>query len=189
MINYLNFLRQIAPLSDEAWQFFSQKFKEKKVSKGEIILQEGAIQKQLLLVLEGVQMSYYYHQDKQHIMAFTYPPSPSGVPDSFLSQTPSKFCLEAMTDSRFYAFQYEDLHQIFEEYPEVERLFRKMTESVLIGMIDRIRELQAFSMEERFRAFAKRSPHLFQLIPHKYLASYLNISPTNFSKLYNRIKI
>jgi CRP-like cAMP-binding protein len=94
-----------------------------------------------------------------------------------------------MTDSRFYAFQYQDLQACFETWPEIERLFRKISETVLIGMIDRVRELQSFSMEERFRAFAKRSPHLFQLIPHKYLASYLNISPTNFSKLYNRIKI
>lgn len=42
MIDYLSFLRQVAPLSDEAWQIFSQKFKEKKVSKGEMTKGAGS---------------------------------------------------------------------------------------------------------------------------------------------------
>jgi len=161
----------------------------KDVKKGAILLQEGAIQKELYLIIEGVQMSYYYHNEKLHIMAFTYPPSPGGIPESFLEQAPSRFCLEAMTDSRFYAISFEEVQQLFEESLAIERLFRRMTELVFNGMIQRVVELQAYTMEERFRAFAQRSPHLFQLIPHKYLASYLNISVTNFSKLYNRVKI
>jgi len=45
------------------------------------------------------------------------------------------------------------------------------------------------SVEERFRQFAAQSPHLFQLVPHKLLASYLGMHPTNFSKLYNAVRI
>jgi len=134
-------------------------------------------------------MSYCYHNDKQHIIAFSYPPSPSGVPESFLLQSPSRFCLQAMTASQFYAITYNDIQFILENNKEWERLFSKMTAFVLAGTIQRCIELQAYSMDERFVTFAKRSPQLFQLIPHKYLASYLNISPTNFSKLFNRGKI
>src|SRR5690606_20504652 len=136
--------------------------------KGTILLQEGAIQKELLLVLDGVQMSYHYHHDKLYVMAFTYPPSPSGVPDSFLTQQPSRFCLEAMTDSRFYAVTYDDLQRLMQEYEPLERLMHQMTSAVLLGTIQRCIELQAYSMEERFRVFAQRSASLFQRIPHKY---------------------
>jgi alkylation response protein AidB-like acyl-CoA dehydrogenase len=64
-----------------------------------------------------------------------------------------------------------------------------MIEMVLIGTIRRQYELLSASAEERFRAFAARSSHLFQLVPHKLIASYLRIDATNFSKFYNEIRI
>jgi len=60
---------------------------------------------------------------------------------------------------------------------------------VLIGLVHRHYELLAFSIEERFRSFAQRSPHLINLVPHKDLASYLGINATNFSKLLARVKL
>jgi signal-transduction protein with cAMP-binding, CBS, and nucleotidyltransferase domain len=96
MVDYLQFLRQFSPLSDEAWAAFSKQFRAKTAMKGDILLQEGQIQKELLLVLEGVQMSYYYHNDKQHIMAFTYPPSLWG--SRFFSKSDSLQILPASYD-------------------------------------------------------------------------------------------
>jgi len=99
--------------------------------KGAIITQEGQVQRDLLFVEEGVQMSYFNRDGKIHVMAFTYPPSISGVPESFSFQQPSKFCLEALTDSQFLAISREDLDSLFDEEQEIERLCRKMTERIL----------------------------------------------------------
>ncbi|HYF03399.1 MAG TPA: Crp/Fnr family transcriptional regulator, partial [Patescibacteria group bacterium] len=142
----------------------------------------------LYFVREGVQMSYHTHGGGQQVMAFTYPPSLSGIPESFLQQRPALYNLEALTDSTFEAISFERLNGLYDESHELERLTRKLTEAVFIGVSQRLFELHAFTIEERFKAFARRSPHLFGLVPHKYIASYLNINPTNFSKLYNSIK-
>ena len=187
--SYLDFFRKFSKLSDEAFEAFLSKCKRKKAAKNEILLKEGEVQRDMLLVLQGVQMSYTYHNDKQHIIAFSYPPSPSGVPESFFERSASNFCLQALSQSEFLSISYDDLESLLEEYPEFDKLFRKMIEAVLSGTIKRCIELQAYSIEERYLAFVKRSPHLLQMVPHKYLASYLNISVTNFSRLYNKIKI
>ena len=50
-------------------------------------------------------------------------------------------------------------------------------------------ELQSFSAEQRFRSLMARSPHILHLVPHKYLASYLGLDPTNFSKFLGTIKL
>jgi hypothetical protein len=63
-----------------------------------------------------------------------------------------------------------------------------MTEAVLAGMINRHIELHSLSMEERYRTFCQRSAHLLHTVPHKYIASYLGIDPTNFSKLFNSVR-
>ena len=71
----------------------------------------------------------------------------------------------------------------------VEQLIQKGLVQALSGVLERLVEVQSFSSEERFLKLLKRSPHILQLIPHKYLANYLGIDPTNFSKLINKVRI
>ena len=188
-MNYLAFFQAFYPVGEQDWARFLEKCKPKTFAKGDFLLSAGQTQKELYLVEEGVQMSFFDNGDKMQVMAFTYAPSLSAVPESFLLQTPSNYYLQALTDSRMQALSYPCLQDLFEEVPIWERVFRKMTERILAGMIQRHLELQIHTIEERFRQFAQRSPHLFQLVPHKYIANYLGINPTNFSKLYNQIKI
>jgi hypothetical protein len=102
---------------------------------------------------------------------------------------PSRYYLKCLTDSKFDSIHFLELQELFEASQELERLFRKMTEAILAGVINRHIELQTSGIEERFRSFCQRSPHLLQLVPHKYIASYLNIDSTNFSKLFNTVKL
>jgi CRP-like cAMP-binding protein len=97
--------------------------------------------------------------------------------------------LTCLTDSEMEYISFSELQKLFDKSQGIERLFRKMSEIVLSGIINRHIELHALTMEERFKIFCQRSPHLLQLVPHKYIASYLGISPTNFSKLFNKVKI
>ena len=64
-----------------------------------------------------------------------------------------------------------------------------LTGFILKGVLERQIELQCFSAEEKFRSLLKRSPHVLQIIPHKYLASYLGIDATTFSKLMSSVRL
>lgn len=157
--------------------------------KGEIIIAPGEVQRQLYFVRSGVQMSFFESEDKTHIIAFTYPPNLCAIPESFQFRKPSKYFLRCLSSSEMYCISFDLLEALFEKSQKIERLFRKMSEAMLNGLIDRHVELHALSMEERFRTFCKRSPQLLQVVPHKYIASYLSIDPTNFSKLFNTIRV
>lgn len=157
--------------------------------KGEIIIAPGEVQRHLYFVKSGVQMSFFETDDKTHIIAFTYAPNLCAIPESFQFQRPSKYFLSCLSSSEMYCISFHSLEAFFEKSQKIERLFRKMSEAMLNGLIDRHVELHALSMEERFRTFCKRSPQLLQVVPHKYIASYLSIDPTNFSKLFNTIRV
>jgi CRP-like cAMP-binding protein len=143
----------------------------------------------MYFVLEGVQKSYYLNDDKQHIIAFTYPPSFSGIPESFLTQIPSKYFLESITPSKFLRISFDKHQQLMKEYREIETLFRRATEFLLMGLVERHYELMAYDIETRFKTFARRSPHLINMVSQKDIASYLRIDHTNLSKLLNTIEI
>ena len=184
-----NFIQRIQPLNDELTQLLLDAFEPVSFQRKEIITREGQVQRHLYFVLEGVQRSYYVKEGKEHVIAFTYPPSFSGIPESFMTQTPSLYFLEAITPSKMIRASRERIDQLMDEHREIERLFRIATEQWLAGFIHRHYELMAFSIEERFRAFVKRSPHLLGMVPHKHLASYLGIDPTNFSKLLATVNV
>lgn len=176
-------------LFTEAYSHLQPHLQTKTFAKGEIITREGQVQRDLYFVKSGYQMSYLNHNGKVHVMAFTYPPNLCTIPDSFLLQRPSQYVLQCISDSELESISHTALMQLFDTQPGLERLFRKFTEAVLVGLIQRHIDLHTLSIEERFRGFAARSPHLLNAVPHKYIASYLDIDPTNFSKLFNSIKI
>jgi CRP-like cAMP-binding protein len=149
----------------------------------------GETERYMYFVLKGIQKSYYLNEGKQHAIAFTYTPSFSGIPESFLTQTPSKYYLETLTESKFLRISFDKHQALMKEHREIETLFRKATELLLIGLAERHYELMALDIETRFKTFAKRSPHLINMISQKDIASYLRIDPTNLSKLLNTIKI
>ena len=165
------------------WQPFECKRKT-------IITAAGETERYLYFVLEGVQRGFYIGDDKQEAtILFTYAPSFSGLADSFLTQTPSKYFMETLTSSRFLRITYKQIDELMNQYPNIQRMVLYLTGFILKGILERQIELQCFSAEEKFKALLNRSPHLLQIIPHKYLASYLGIDATTFSKLLGTVRL
>ncbi|MFK7922389.1 MAG: Crp/Fnr family transcriptional regulator [Bacteroidia bacterium] len=169
-------------LSPEIWDEFVQPWEEISLGRRQFLTQPGEVERYLYVVLEGVQRGYCLQGDREITVAFTYTPSYSGIPESFLSQKPSTYFLETLTDSRFLRISRESLTNLCDKHHMVERWGRLIAEAVLIGLAARQHEIMAFSAGEKFEAFMTRSRHLLQLIPHKYIASYLAMQPETFSR-------
>lgn len=183
------YLSEFHKIDDSVLDEYISHWREYTAPKRTIMTAPGETERFIYYVREGIQKSYYLNEDKQHIIAFAYAPSFSGIPESFFTQTPSKYYLETITDSAFLRLSYEQHQQLMREYREIETLFRKATEFFLMGVIQRQHELMAFDIETRFTMFVRRSPHLLAMVSQKDLASYLRIDPTNFSKLINSVHI
>lgn len=187
-MEHIAYFRLFHNISSDDYDLLCENLKPKTFKRGDFITVPGKIQRELYFVKNGVQMSYFEDDNKTHIIAFTYPPNLCAIPESFSFQMPSKYFLTCLTDSEMEYITFDGLQKLFEQSQQIERLFRRMTEAVLAGMINRHIELHSMNIEERYKAFCQRSPHLLQLVPHKHIASYLGIDPTNFSKLFNTVR-
>jgi CRP-like cAMP-binding protein len=186
----LTFVSQIHPLTNEEADAFAKDWEPVTLKRKTIITTAGETERYLYFVLEGLQRAFYLaDDDKEATIVFTYPPSFSGVADSFLTQTPSDYFLETLTASRLLRINYEEIKNLMSRYSNIEKLIFKATAFALKGALHRQIELQCFSNEEKFKTLLKRSPHILNLVPHKYLASYLGIDATNFSKLLGTVRI
>jgi CRP-like cAMP-binding protein len=186
----LDFVKQLHPLTDEEANAFISGWKPLTVKRKTILTSAGERERYLYFVLEGVQRAFYLTSDnREATIVFTYPPSFSGVADSLLTNTPSEYFMETLTASRFLRITAEEMTRLMKTYPNIQQLVLNTTAMALKGVLYRQIELQCFTNEEKFKALLKRSPHILNLVPHKYIASYLGMDPTNFSKLLGSVRI
>lgn len=184
------FVLQLYPLKPEEADAFVADWQPLTVKRKTILTTAGETERYLYFVVEGIQRAFYLGQEnKEATIVFTYPPSFSGVADSFLTQTPSLYFLETITASRFLRISYEHVQQLMKQYPGIQQMIFNATAAALKGALHRQIELLCFSNEEKFKTLLQRSSHILNLVPHKYLASYLGMDATNFSKLLGSIKL
>lgn len=180
----------VHPLSDDAWKSFAEIWQPFEAARKEILTHAGERERFLYFVEEGVQRVYYADdQGREATLVFTYAPSFGGVLDALMQQSVSRYYYETLTPSRFLRAPAEKLFTVMRTHSDVESLVRKGVTGAMSGVLERLVEVQSFSAEDRFRSLLARSPHILQLVPHKYLANYLGMDATNFSKLINRVKI
>ncbi|MCU0322712.1 MAG: cyclic nucleotide-binding domain-containing protein [Chitinophagaceae bacterium] len=184
------FIFPIHLLSNDEWNDFASIWQIQEAKRKTILTAASETEKYLYFIVEGVQRAFYVGENNQEAtIVFTYPFSFSGVADSFLTQTPSLYHFETLTKSTYLKTSYQQIAQLMNKYHNFERVIRIATSYSLKGVLERQIELQCFSAEERFKALLHRSPHVLRLIPHKYLASYLGMDATNFSKLLGSVRI
>lgn len=185
-----DFVEAVVPLSEADWLAFAALWKPLAARRKTLLTAPGEPERYLYFVLEGVQRVYYQDErGREATLVFTYAPSFGGVLDAMLQQRPSGYCYETLTQSRLMRASYAELLQLKAGSTAISELIYRLLSSTIGGLLARMAELQCFSAEERFSALLSRSPHILQHVPHKYLASYLGIDATNFSKFINKVHI
>lgn len=190
LLSLRSFVEAQAALPEADLQAFLAIWKPFSAKRKEVLTMAGESERYLYFVSEGVQRVYYLDdENREATLVFTYAPSFGGILDSILLQTPSRYYFETLTASEFLRTSVIDFNACIEKYPSVGTFVRKGLSHVLAGLLERQVDLQCFSSEERFKKLLQRSPHILQLVPHKYLANYLGMDATNFSKHINKVKI
>lgn len=183
-------VEEFHPLAADVWDEFKAPWVPFSVKRKEIITAAGTPERYLYFVLEGVQRIYYLDdQNREATVVLTYAPSFGGVLDSFLLQKPSRYYYESLTPSRFLRAPYDSVKKLMHQHPSINTLVQHGVTISFSGLLERMVELQCFSAEEKFKTLLTRSPHILTLVPHKYLANYLGMDATNFSKLINSVRI
>ncbi len=182
-------VQAIYPLTDEEWADFSGLWQPFSAQRKTILTVAGETERYLYFIQEGTQRVYYIDQDgREATLVFSYPPSFGGVVDSFFTQQSAGYYYETLTPSLFLRLSFSDLQAVIVRRPAIEAFIRMGLAQALSGVLERLVELQCYSSATRFSRLLQRSPHVLQVVPHKYLANYIGVDPTNFSKMINSIK-
>jgi CRP-like cAMP-binding protein len=177
------FYRQLSPLTEEAKNDLTDVVKTSTVKKGRAILRRGAICQNIYFVQNGLCKTSFLKENKEFIMRFFNEGSIFTVLDSFVTQSPSVFAIDALEPTTYISITYAQMHALCRKHHSMETFYRELVSYASVNMMKRISELLEDSASERYAKFIKESPNLLQRISLGDLSSYLGITQVSLSRI------
>lgn len=171
---------QVSPVEAEQIAAF---FKPLELKKGEYFLLADQFSKHLGFIESGLLREFLYHDGREitkWISGSEYFAVDLG---SFLFGKTARVNMQALTDCRLWVLSktdYAGIGRAVPQWPEIEKMFIARCFTVLE---DRVVSHLALSAEERYDAFFRYNPELFNQAPLQYLASLLGMTPETFSRI------
>lgn len=143
----------------------------------------GTIDTSLYYIVSGSVRMSLISKNKEHVIRFGYKNNFIAALDSFISGKPSDFCIQAIKSSELKFISKATHTSLINQSSDNSYLWSSILEQLVTQQLEREKDLLMTTPKERFYKVHNRSPHLFQEIPHKYIASYLRMSPETLSRL------
>ncbi len=177
-------LNKYVQLTSEESDVVSSLFVYRKYKKRQFILQEGEPTRHETFIARGLTRTYEIDEKgHEHVVQFGLEDWWVGDLYSFLSASPSKYNIDCLEDTEVFQISKNDLEQLYERVPKLERHFRILIQNAFISAIQRLSATLAQSAQERYEAFIKRYPQIEQRVPNHQIASYLGITPQSLSRI------
>ncbi|MFX1705044.1 Crp/Fnr family transcriptional regulator [Chitinophaga sp. CC14] len=154
--------------------------------KNQFLQMRGHTVKNVWFVVDGCLRTCYFNEKKTDYVTqwFWFPGNWAGVFSHLFSAAKSDRVIEAIEDSNVLSFSFDDLVATRLQYPREWQMITASMIEVYIRDFDMLHnDLVTLSARERYRKLLCSHPEVFQMINQKDIASYLNISREELSRL------
>lgn len=152
------------------------------MNRNEFLTVKGNIDTNVYYVESGSLRVFILDDCVEQTIRFGYKENLIASLDSFLTGKPSGFYIQAIKKTVLKVITKQQIDNFMKI--EINRVFwTKILENLIIQQLEREIDILTNSPKERYLRVLKRSPQLFQEIPHKHIASYLRMSAETLSRL------
>jgi CRP-like cAMP-binding protein len=152
------------------------------VARNDFVKVKGSIDTNVYHIEEGSVRIYVLDGEEEQIIRFGYKGDLVVCLDSYLTGMPSDFTIQAIKKTTIRVVTKAQI-EIFLNQSLNTRLWSSLLENLILQQLEREIDILTSSSLARYRRVLKRSPQLFQEIPHRYIANYLRMSPETLSRL------
>ena len=127
-----NFIEKITLINDSDWQFFSSKLQEVKFKKKSVLLKIGEVENHLYFMTKGIVRLYVPREEYDLTFGFLFENEFITGYDSFLTQMPSEYKIETLTETILWKISYTDLQEVYDRTDIGNVIGRKMAENMFL---------------------------------------------------------
>lgn len=185
--SFLENVTSVVSLNSSQVDLLLSVLEERQFRKKEFLLQAGDICRNETYVSKGCLKVFYTDPDGvQHNVKFAPENWWSLDLESFATQMPAFYSIQAIEDS--HCFQISKTHHdwLYEKVPQMEKFEKVRYQNSYIMLQHRMTQNLFSTAEEKHDAFMKKYPGLELRISQKDIASYLGVTPEFLSMIRNK---
>lgn len=177
-------------ISNSSWQLIESIVRFQTIKKGEILLREGQVARDLHFICKGALRAYIVDSEGNfYNKSLFLEKSFAGSKASLIQNTPSHFTIEALEESilininfkkyKAYIDENEDLKDFYIAYIEKNWIIEKEQREISLVMEN---------ATNRYLKLLQNHPGIDKRIPQLHIASHLGITPTQLSRIRKELK-
>lgn len=182
------YLARFIDLTDEEVELLSSIAEVRTYDKKVKLIDQGENENYFNFIIKGLARKYFYKGDEEIITQLAKEGELISSSVSFLSGDKSLYVVETIEPTTFLSFSRENIEKLYAADKKWQRLGRLIITDLFLQKESWDLERILYSTQERFVRFLSTNSNLFQRVPQKYLASYLNIQPETFSRLKHLLR-
>lgn len=186
-------LRQNAVLkdmTDAEWAELESHLTIVDCPKGEFLLHQGVHEMEQYFILDGILKRVVTNQQaKEMILRFADERTMETSYAASRLKTPTPYSIVCVTKARVARLPLQQWIAFIDKHPHVKQSFEHDVMHLMSDIMAHTITLHLLDAPGRVQRFVRKHPELFERIPKKELASYLNLSPETLSRLKHQGKI
>lgn len=183
------YLDQFVNISSSDWDFFISKLKPRIIPKKTVFLKINEVENHISFIEYGVVRLFIPKEnpEKEITFGFSFKNQFVSAYDSFLTQKPSAYELQALTETKILSITYADLQLVYQSTQIGNLIGRLTAERLFLIKSKREQNLLNLTAEERYLNLFKERPELLKMVPLKYISSYIGVTSQALSRIRRRL--
>jgi len=185
--SFKNVIGQYSNLNPKEFSVLLNLFELRKYESRAHIVNPTKDNNSIFFIISGLVRYYYLTNDgKEWNRAFL---SENMISTSFSQDIGQidPYGIQVLEETKVLIADFSDFQLLFDDSPMVERLHRKLVESILTKKMNRERSFLQSSAKMRYIDFVEQYPNVFQRITQYHLASYLGVTEASLSRIISEV--
>ena len=183
MKQLFEYFKRFSPISEEAQKSIEAIITIVHIQKNKDLQRIGHTCKTIYFINKGLARIYYFKDGIDITDSFSFENNIIVRVESLFTGKPSRKAIQILEDADIIAIDANKLFKLYDTYPQIERLFRKIFEANHVETVNRIEGIQFHTAEERYKALLEEAPDIIKRAALKYIASYLGITQVSLSRI------
>lgn len=180
-------LSQISFLSPELRQHLSLILEEETFPRKIILLKAGHVSRRIYFVKKGFIRAFFYKAGSPYTTWFMGQNEFVISVYSFFSQKQSFENIEVLEDSILLSITWDELQNLYKQFPEFNIIGRLITEQYYIRSEERTIDQQTLTAHQRYQKLLNTYPNILQQATLGQIASYLGIKQETLSRIRHQV--
>ena len=177
----------VHPVSQGAKNYANQKVFTQRIRKSELLIKSGDICMGLYLVRRGIMRGYVKEGIKDITTWITSEGELVSSITSFGLLQPAVENIQAIEDCELIGLRYEDLQYLYDNFPEVNIVGRKILEKYYRDAEERAFIARLTEATSKYKHFIATKSDMLNRVPLKFIASYLGMTLETLSRIRSKL--